>query len=161
MLTHSSDSISDVILSDECVSTKLGVTGNFVSSLYLLNFRFKNYLKKVGLMAVTGKWGNMLFDVGPCSGVFRFFFTLSCVTTKLQRWWIWIETCQKVKTITTAFMNILQIEPFEFLSCQISLIFAFNLLVSWCFCTLDTVFGHWTLNTRFQIVLRWLDRIFE
>ena len=32
MLTHSSDSI----LSDECVSTKLGVTGNFVSSLYLL-----------------------------------------------------------------------------------------------------------------------------
>ena len=53
VLTHSSDSIliSDgfltsyhthqtvfiKILSDECVSTKLGVTENFVSSLYLLN----------------------------------------------------------------------------------------------------------------------------
>ena len=33
VLTHSSDSI---LLSDECVSTKLGVTENFVSSLYLL-----------------------------------------------------------------------------------------------------------------------------
>ena len=32
VLTHSSDKI----LSDECVGTKLGVTGNFVSSLYLL-----------------------------------------------------------------------------------------------------------------------------
>ena len=32
VLTHSSDSIP----SDECASTKLGVTGNFVSSLYLL-----------------------------------------------------------------------------------------------------------------------------
>ena len=35
VLAHSSDSISD-ILSDECASTKLGVTENFVSSLYLL-----------------------------------------------------------------------------------------------------------------------------
>ena len=36
MLTHSSDSILIKILSDECVSTKLGVTENFVSLLYLL-----------------------------------------------------------------------------------------------------------------------------
>ena len=35
VLTHSSDSI---ILSDECMSTKLGVTENFVSSLYLLMY---------------------------------------------------------------------------------------------------------------------------
>ena len=43
VLTHSSDRLtfhdsvlSSFFLSDECVSTKLGVTENFVSSLYLL-----------------------------------------------------------------------------------------------------------------------------
>ena len=36
VLTHSSDSILIKILSDECVSTKLGVTENFVFLLYLL-----------------------------------------------------------------------------------------------------------------------------
>ena len=40
VLTHSSDSQ----LSDECVSTKLGITENFVSSLYLLLINIYIYI---------------------------------------------------------------------------------------------------------------------